>query len=218
MKHFDNAARNWDKDSKHLERANATFDVIRKNVPISAETNCLDFGCGTGLLGIHFCECAGKVDFFDDSEGMRAVLKDKLSESDYSDARVVEPEVFTESEKNHYDLIMALMVMHHIVDVDRQIEAFSRLLTPGGYLCVADLEKENGSFHSHIDGFTGHHGFDPAELADLCLAHGLETAHLETYFTVKKADKEYPLFILILRKTPKLSSSGRQVPCRQDTL
>lgn len=205
VKHFDNAARNWDKDSKHLDRAKATFDVIQKNVPISAEARCLDFGCGTGLLGIHFCGCAGKVDFFDNSEEMRAVLKEKLAESAYGNARVVEPEAFIESEKNQYDLIVALMVMHHIVDVDLQIETFSRLLTPSGYLCIADLENEDGSFHSHIDGYNGHNGFDPAKLSELCLAHGLETVHTETYFTVEKSEKKYPLFILILRKTKNLN-------------
>ncbi len=34
------------------------------------------------------------------------------------------------------------------------IDSFSKMLNPLGYICIADLDEEDGSFHG--DGFNGH--------------------------------------------------------------
>ena len=58
-----------------------------------------------------------------------------------------------------FDLIYTLMVLHHVGDVETIIRKFRGLLNPGGYLAIADLYSEDGSFHG--EGFSGHMGFDP---------------------------------------------------------
>ena len=40
-----------------------------------------------------------------------------------------------------------------------------RLLNAGGFLAIADLYEEDGSFHG--EGFTGHNGFDPENLSEI---------------------------------------------------
>ena len=44
------------------------------------------------------------------------------------------------------------MTLHHIPDTNGILNKFHALLEPNGYLLVADLEKEDGSFHT--DGTT----------------------------------------------------------------
>ena len=39
------------------------------------------------------------------------------------------------------------MTLHHIHDLSTVLAAFATLLADGGHLCIADLEKEDGSFH-----------------------------------------------------------------------
>ena len=63
------------------------------------------------------------------------------------------------------------MVLHHVGDIDTIIKKFHDLLNPGGYLAIADLYSEDGSFHG--EGFHGHRGFDPVSLAALLQKQGL---------------------------------------------
>ena len=48
-----------------------------------------------------------------------------------------------------FDLVYTLMTLHHIPDTAKILGSFQALLQPGGVLCIADLDKEDGSFHSH---------------------------------------------------------------------
>ena len=66
-----------------------------------------------------------------------------------------------------FDLIFTQMVLHHVTDIERIINKFHQLLNPNGYLAIADLYEEDGSFHG--DGFTGHKGFNIDSLSDLLL-------------------------------------------------
>lgn len=44
------------------------------------------------------------------------------------------------------------------------------MLNPGGYLCIADLEEEDGSFHEGKE--TVHNGLDPSFLARILSEKG----------------------------------------------
>ena len=57
-----------------------------------------------------------------------------------------------------FDLIFTQMVLHHVTDIESIIKRFSKLLHTGGYLAIADLLEEDGSFHG--EGFNGHMGFN----------------------------------------------------------
>ena len=46
-----------------------------------------------------------------------------------------------------FDLIFTQMVLHHVSDIETIINRLSQLLNPGGYLAVADLYEEDGSFY-----------------------------------------------------------------------
>ena len=58
-----------------------------------------------------------------------------------------------------FDLTYSLMTLHHIDDAKDILKKFHALLEPSGLLCVADLDKEDGTFHT--DGTTDVHlGFE----------------------------------------------------------
>jgi len=48
---------------------------------------------------------------------------------------------------NKYDLIINAMAMHHVEDTDNMLSAFSAHLKTGAKIALADLDKEDGSFH-----------------------------------------------------------------------
>ena len=83
-----------------------------------------------------------------------------------------------------YQLIYTLMTLHHIPDTDRMLRAFYHLLDAPGYLCVADLDKEDGTFHE--DEFHGHLGFDREALAAQAEQIGFQSIRFTTVFHMIK--------------------------------
>jgi SAM-dependent methyltransferase len=101
-----------------------------------------------------------------------------------------------------YNLIYTLNALHHIPDTASILKMFYELLTRPGYLCIGDLDREDGSFHSGE--FHGHHGFDQNELAGLCRSVGFWNVDSSNVFTMVKLRgqerKEYPLFLMCAEK------------------
>ena len=74
------------------------------------------------------------------------------------------------------------------------------MLNPGGYIAIADLYPEDGSFHG--EGFTGYKGFDPEELSKLLLKSGFENISHRQCFVINKRisdteTKQFEVFLLI---------------------
>jgi hypothetical protein len=84
------------------------------------------------------------------------------------------------------------------------IAKFYKLLNKSGVLAVADLFREDGSFHGA--GFIGHKGFDPEWLAGKMKYAGFNDVTYTTPFVQRRAEpdgsiKEYPVFLMIAKKT-----------------
>ena len=83
-----------------------------------------------------------------------------------------------------FDLIVTSMTLHHVPDTDHILRLFHDLLNPGGYLCIADLDTEDGSFHGiEVD---VHHGFDRAELGRRATQAGFADVQFQTVFSIAK--------------------------------
>ena len=57
------------------------------------------------------------------------------------------------------DLVVSSMVLHHLPDVAAAFRRLRACLSVGGWIAVADLDAEDGSFHSDRTGVF-HNGFD----------------------------------------------------------
>jgi predicted TPR repeat methyltransferase len=67
----------------------------------------------------------------------------------------------TAAPEERFDLILTVMVLHHIVDLEPVLAGFAALLADGGTLCVVDLEENaDGSYHRSNPDFEGHDGFE----------------------------------------------------------
>jgi len=101
-----------------------------------------------------------------------------------------------------YDLVCTMLTLHHVADYERVLRALVTLLAPGGYLCVLDLDREDGSFHG--EGFHGHTGFDRDEVGTLLQSQGLTPIAAKTCFTITRprgdVERSYPVFLLIAQR------------------
>lgn len=197
---FDDKARTWDSDPVKRERALAVAAAIRQRVPLAHDWRALEYGCGTGLLSFALGTDLGRITLADSSSGMLAVLEEKITAAGLAHLRPLALDLLTDPPPvERYDLIYTLMTLHHAADVDRLLRAFHDLLRPGGWLGIADLDREDGSFHG--PGFTGHNGFDREALRAQLVRAGFSGMDFSTCYLMKKTTnremREYPLFLAV---------------------
>ncbi len=204
MTNFDERAKDWDSDPKKVERARVVADAIRKAIQLSTGMNALEYGCGTGLLSFALQSDLGQITLADSSQGMLDVLSEKINEADVTNMRPVRLDLtHAPLPDERYQLTYSLLTLHHVRDAKSIIPKFHALLEPNGYLLVADLDKEDGSFHT--DGTTDvHKGFERAELKKWVEDAGFENVTFSTAFEIRKniddKEKVFPVFLMSAQK------------------
>ncbi|WP_263486814.1 class I SAM-dependent methyltransferase [Clostridium estertheticum] len=103
-----------------------------------------------------------------------------------------------------FDVVYNSMVLHHIQDTEAMIKTFYELLNKDGYLCVVDLDKEDGSFHKKYQDFDGHNGFIQDDLKNILIGAGFKDIEANTVFYGEKIIEDqkinYSLFLMKARK------------------
>jgi 2-polyprenyl-3-methyl-5-hydroxy-6-metoxy-1,4-benzoquinol methylase len=199
MSEFDEKARTWDEEAGHVERARVVAEAIRAHVPLSKEMRVMDYGCGTGLLGLALLPDIGDLTLADTSEGMLEIVRGKIAALGTTNAHALLLDLTSDPPPaERYDLVMTLMTLHHIEDTDMILRRFRTLCSGGAHLCVVDLDREDGSFHGA--GFTGHHGFDRRELAATARRAGFHPVAFETVHEMTRetenGTQHFPLFLM----------------------
>lgn len=192
---FDSKAATWDDDPAKVQRARDVADAIAASVPLDGSTRLLEYGAGTGLVTQALRDRVGPVTLVDSSEGMRAVMHAKVESGALAGARIWELDLEHDPppEGEVFDLIVTVMVLHHVHDLARVLESFAGMLEPGGHLCIADLEKEDGSFHGAD--FAGHHGFDRTELEAALRDAGFSGVTIDHCTDVERHGTTFAVFL-----------------------
>jgi ubiquinone/menaquinone biosynthesis C-methylase UbiE len=204
MTNFDEHSKDWDSDPKKVERARVVAEAIREAISLSTDMTALEYGCGTGLLSFALQEDLGQITLADTSQGMLDVLSEKILSSGVKNMHPIRLDLETDplpAEKYH--ITYSLMTLHHIQDARGILNKFYDLLEPDGYLIVADLDKEDGSFHT--DGSTDvHNGFERNELQAWVEAVGFGDVQFSTAYEIKKEidgkEKTFPVFLMTAQK------------------
>jgi len=199
MSEFDARAREWDKDKMHTNRAVAIAAELEKMIPINPFMKALEYGAGTGLLSFLLKDRFSEITLMDNSSEMIKVCMEKI---DYYQSKHILPICFDLEHKDYdetFDIIYNQMVLHHVVDYESMLGTFYSMLNPEGYLAIADLYTEDGSFHGAE--VKVHHGFDPEHLTQILKQTGYKNIEHKTCFEVKRdSGISYPVFLLVAQK------------------
>jgi ubiquinone/menaquinone biosynthesis C-methylase UbiE len=199
MSEFDARARDWDKNQRYIDRSEAVAQALKEMIPLHAGMTALEYGSGTALLSFALKDQFSEITLMDNSHEMTLVTKEKIAEQNVKHMKALFFDLEHEDFTGKFDIIYSQMVMHHVNDIDAMLLKFRALLNPGGYLAVADLYAEDGSFHG--EGFNGHLGFDIDEFANRLKAAGFEKLKHQQCFVISKtyddgSVKEFPIFLL----------------------
>jgi tRNA (cmo5U34)-methyltransferase len=186
MNEFDLKAATWDQNPIIWERAKAIANEIKRIIPLRKEMTALEFGAGTGVTSFILKDNLKEITLMDNSQEMIRVTDAKIDVAKVTNLKTInfnlEENDFNEAK---YDLVFNQMVLHHITDIKDIITKFYNLLNPGGFLAIADLYTEDGSFHGN--GFTGHKGFEPKELSKILSVSGFKNIRYEKCFVINKS-------------------------------
>ncbi|KHD37132.1 SAM-dependent methyltransferase [Clostridium acetobutylicum] len=200
---FDKYAKEWD-DEERINRAKIISEKIEKTIPMNKDYSVMEFGCGTGLISFNLQDKFGKITLVDSSEGMIEVLNSKIDKYKVNNMTAKKIDIFNEPIEEKFDVIYSSMALHHVKDTKGIVEIFYKLLNDNGYLCIVDLDKEDGSFHKREENFNGHNGFDQKNLKELLVASKFKDVYSETFFKDTKniwgKDVDYSLFIVRAKK------------------
>jgi tRNA (cmo5U34)-methyltransferase len=198
---FDNKAAEWDKNPMHWDRSRAIAEEIRKRILLNKQMKALEFGAGTGIASFLLKDFVKEITLIDNSSEMVRITIEKIEATKAKNLSVlnIDLEHNDVNGLSGFDLIFTQMVLHHVDDVEAIISKFGNLLKPGGYLAIADLYEEDGSFHG--EGFTGHKGFDPEYLATLLSKNKFNGIIHKSCFIIdreisEKETRKYPVFLI----------------------
>jgi len=201
MNEFDIKAAGWDNNQMHWDRSTAIAKEMLRVLPFNQSMNALEFGPGTGILSFILKDRLKQITLMDNSIEMLKIIDGKIANTKTTNLKTVNFDLeHNDFGQSKFDLIFTQMVLHHIENVNGIIKQFAKHLNPNGYLSIADLYKEDGSFHG--EGFTGHKGFDIEELSLILKGNGFKNiSHSQCYMLKHDVPngkpKEYPIFLLI---------------------
>jgi len=207
INHFDEAAATWDDNPMRIALMRAVGETILREARPTNDMDVLDYGCGTGLVGLYLLPQVHSVTGADNSAGMLEVLRKKIEDGGLDNMRTMRLDLEHDPvPAGRYHLVVSSMALHHIAGTEGVLGAFHQMLHPQGFLCIADLDTEPGVFHTpDVAASVHHHGFDRAELKRRLAGIGFCDARDVTAHTLRKpvesgGERDFPVFLIVARK------------------
>ncbi|WP_407312245.1 class I SAM-dependent DNA methyltransferase [Desulfosporosinus sp. SB140] len=194
---FDMMAKRYD-TLERIQIAKLASDAIREYLIDANDKKAIDFGCGTGLVGMNLLNEFNSILFLDSSQNMIDHIKQKIIGFNIQNADTL----YFDLEKEclldlHADYIFMSQVLLHIHDVKSVLSRLYDVLNVGGHLIIVDFNLNEEVVSDMV-----HNGFDQAELSDLMAKVGFKEIQSKTFYTGSKIfmNHDASLFILDSQK------------------
>jgi putative AdoMet-dependent methyltransferase len=195
---FADISKTFDTPENELRAKTIAHGIVQHApVPLTKDSKIMDFGAGTGLVTQQLAPHVGHITVVDVSPAMLEILRSKSFACDTAtiEADLVKDDAILSGAT--FDCIVAAMALHHVQDLPALFARLAKWTAPNGCLALADLDKEDGSFHSpqHREAVV-HHGLDREELERLATQNGFHNVAFQTVDVIKKEQGEYPIFLM----------------------
>jgi cyclopropane fatty-acyl-phospholipid synthase-like methyltransferase len=196
---FAHKSKNWDMNSKRVKNAKSIAELIVKNIKLDKEMKLMDLGAGTGLLSYFVAPFVGKIVAVDTSPSMLREFESKCD--DFAcETEVKNIDIVKYDEKNEeFGGVISSMTIHHIEDIPALMKKLYDMVEKGGFIALADLDIEDGSFHSDNTGVF-HYGFDRQKLTEYAKEAGFSDVTFSTASTINKPHADFTVFLMTATK------------------
>jgi cyclopropane fatty-acyl-phospholipid synthase-like methyltransferase len=191
---FAHKSKSWDMSSRRVQNAKAISDLIVKNIKLGKSMKIMDLGAGTGLLSYFIAPFVDKIVAVDSSPSMLKEFESKCDEFACK-TEVEHIDIVKYDTLKQYDGIISSMTIHHIEDIPALLKKLYGMVSDGGFIALADLDVEDGSFHSDNTGVF-HYGFDREKLAEYAIEAGFSGVTFSTASTIEKPHGDFTVFLM----------------------
>jgi len=191
---FAHKSKSWDMSSRRVKNAQSIANLIVKNIRLDKDMEIMDFGAGTGLLSYFIAPFVKKIVAVDNSPSMLLEFQNKCDEF-VCETEVIAKDLSKETLEQKFDGIISSMTIHHLKDTLALFHKLYDMLEDGGFIAIADLDSEDGSFHSDNRGVF-HHGFDREALQAIAEDAGFKNISFDTAGTIAKPHREFTVFLM----------------------
>lgn len=184
--------------SERIQIAKVSSDAIREYLVDTNSKNAIDFGCGTGLVGMNLLNDFNSMLFLDTSQNMINQINQKISDFNIQN---VDTLCFDFEKEDLSDLladyIFMAQVLLHINDVEFVLSRLFDVLKEGGHLLIIDFNKNEKVVSDIV-----HNGFNQAELTDIMTKIGYRNIQSRTFYKGSKIfmGQDASMFILDAQK------------------
>ena len=192
---FAKKSKTWDMNSKRVQNAKGIAEYIIQNIKLHSDMKIMDFGAGTGLLSYFIAPYVDTIVAVDNSPSMLEVFKEKSLDFDCK-TEILELDLTQNSIDRKFDGIISSMTIHHIEDIKALFEKFYNMLEEDGFIAIADLDSEDGSFHSDNIGVF-HYGFKRKFLEKVAKEVGFKNIRFELASTINKPHANFTVFLML---------------------
>ncbi|MDR0434555.1 MAG: class I SAM-dependent methyltransferase [Gracilibacteraceae bacterium] len=198
---FDGIAAQYDTPERAAV-ASVIAGRIRACVGAAPDKTAIDYGCGTGLVGLQLLDIFKSILFVDASENMLAAVAGKNAS-----ARTLRADIMAGARLPAADYILLVQTLLHEKDTRALLARLCGALNEGGRLLLVDFDKNQRVSSPDI-----HNGFDRRELAGILEKLGCRLNSAETFYHGENLlmGRDASLFLMDAEKLPP------QDPFRQD--
>ena len=194
---FEMMANRYD-TSERIQIAKVISDAIREYLVDAKSKKAIDFGCGTGLVGMSLLKDFNSMLFLDTSQNMINQVKQKISDLNLQNVDTLCFDFEKEGKSDlHADYIFMAQVLLHINDVELVLSKLYDVLNVGGHLLIVDFNKNEEIVSDKV-----HNGFDQNNLTELMTKIGYREIQSKTFYFGSKLfmNHDASLFILDSRR------------------
>ncbi|RIW32486.1 methyltransferase domain-containing protein [Bacillus salacetis] len=172
---FEQMAKRYD-TVERIELAKVVVKEVRDELRNSRSKSLIDYGSGTGLVGLELTDLVNSVLLVDSSEQMIETAKAKIAKNGIANADALYAD-FTQSTPDlQADIVLMSLVLLHIPDTKKILKEMFNILNDGGKLIIVDFDKNDQISHPKV-----HNGFSHSELQEKLSEAGLSSSTIRTF-------------------------------------
>ncbi len=194
---FEQMATQYDTEERK-NIAHIAAQRIRAEIEDAKTLSAMDYGCGTGLVGLELIDLFRDMLFVDTSPQMITQVQRKLEKAHITTARTLCSDFCVELPSDvKADYVFMSQVLLHVKNYQLLLTRLHTVLNPNGHLIIVDFDKNQRIVSDLV-----HNGFEQPELKKLLEQIGFSSITAGTFYHGQKMfmKEDASLFLLHARK------------------
>lgn len=193
---FQQMANRYDTEER-IKIAQIIVKEIRSGLADTKGKTALDYGCGTGLIGLGLIDLFSSVIFADASPQMIEQVKQKIRDGRIETAAILCCDFIEAPPTIQVDYVIMSQVLLHIKDTGLILSRVFDAIKQSGHLIIVDFDKNERITNDKV-----YNGFEQKELVCLAKQIGFSSADSHTFYRGQKIlmNEDASMFILNAKK------------------